>query len=242
MREILTRFGRHNIGFMWLFAEPMIFTLGVTVLWNIMGGHKGHGITITAFVLTGYSTLLLWRNMPSRCVGALMPNYSLMYHRQVKAIDVYLARISLEVVGATMSMVFLTIVFVAAGLISPPQDYVRAFEAWILLVCYATALSLFMGALSEQSEIVEKLWHPATYLLIPLSGAFFMVESLPPALRPVVLLNPTVHCNEIFREGFFGSEHVWHYDVGYVVTFSMILGLLGLAQVRHVSRKLVLEM
>ena len=34
MREVLTRFGRHNIGFLWLFVEPMIFTLGVTALWT----------------------------------------------------------------------------------------------------------------------------------------------------------------------------------------------------------------
>jgi hypothetical protein len=27
-RELLTRYGRHNIGFVWLFAEPMLFTLG----------------------------------------------------------------------------------------------------------------------------------------------------------------------------------------------------------------------
>jgi ABC-2 type transport system permease protein/capsular polysaccharide transport system permease protein len=24
MREVITRFGRHNIGFLWLFVEPMI--------------------------------------------------------------------------------------------------------------------------------------------------------------------------------------------------------------------------
>jgi ABC-type polysaccharide/polyol phosphate export permease len=28
IRELLTRYGRHNIGFLWLFVEPMIFTLG----------------------------------------------------------------------------------------------------------------------------------------------------------------------------------------------------------------------
>ncbi len=82
MREILTRYGRHNIGFMWMFGEPMLFTLGVTILWNLMPHHMADGISITAFVLTGYSTVLLWRNMPSRCVGALGPNHSLMFHRQ----------------------------------------------------------------------------------------------------------------------------------------------------------------
>jgi capsular polysaccharide transport system permease protein len=33
MREIITRFGRENLGVLWLVAEPMLFTLGVATLW-----------------------------------------------------------------------------------------------------------------------------------------------------------------------------------------------------------------
>ena len=32
LREMLTRYGRHNIGFLWVFVEPMIFTLGACSL------------------------------------------------------------------------------------------------------------------------------------------------------------------------------------------------------------------
>ena len=70
MREILTRYGRHNIGFLWLFAEPMMFTLGVTLLWTATKSVHGSDLPITAFALTGYSSVLLWRNMPGRCIGA----------------------------------------------------------------------------------------------------------------------------------------------------------------------------
>jgi capsular polysaccharide transport system permease protein len=241
MREVLTRFGRHNIGFMWMFAEPMIFTLGVTILWNIMGVSKGGGITITAFVLTGYSTILLWRNVPGRCVMALRPNFSLMFHRAVKPIDVYISRILLEVVGATISFVVLTMVFHSLGLVPLPYDYVTVWAAWLLLAWYAGALGMLIGALSEQSDIVDKLWHPAMYLLIPLSGSFSMVAALPPAFRDILLINPTVHCNELLRAGFFGPGHEWFYSVGYVIVFNMALTLLALAQVRYVSRTLVLS-
>lgn len=241
MREVLTRFGRHNIGFMWMFVEPMIFTLGVTILWNIMGMTKGGGITITAFVLTGYSTLLLWRNVPGRCVMALLPNFSLMFHRSVKPIDIYISRILLEVVGATISFVILTIVFHSIGLVPLPYDYITVWAAWLLLAWYASALGMLIGALSEQSDVVEKLWHPAMYLLIPLSGSFSMVSSLPPAFRDILLFNPTVHCNEMLRDGFFGPGHEWYFSVGYVVVFNMALTLLALAQVRYVSKTLVLS-
>ena len=245
LREIITRFGRHNIGFMWLFAEPMIFTLGVTTVWNLMkaahGGGAHGGIPITAFVLTGYSAILLWRNVPGRCVGALLPNFSLMYHRQVRAIDVYWARIGLEVVGASMSCVILTVFFVSFGLVKPPADYLTALAGWGLLSWYAASISILIGAWSEQSEIVDKLWHPAMYLLIPLSGSFFMVDELPPRFQAVVLWVPTVSCTELFREGYLGTAWKWHYDIPYVVIFNMVVMLLGLAQVRYVSRKLILE-
>jgi len=239
MREILTRYGRHNIGFMWLFVEPMTFTLGVTVLWNLMRLSKD-GLSITAFVLTGYSTLLLWRNMPNRCVNALQPNYSLMFHRQVRPIDVYTSRLALEVAGATISFMFLALCLIAFGWIALPSDLLKVIAAWSLLVGFASALGLFVGVLSEHSDLVEKVWHPMTYLMIPLSGTFFAVEFLPAAARPIVLLNPIVHCVEMLREGYFGTFYTWHYSIGYVVVCTMALFLIGLSQLRVISRSLVL--
>jgi ABC-2 type transport system permease protein/capsular polysaccharide transport system permease protein len=243
LREVLTRYGRHNIGFLWLFAEPMIFTLGITILWNLKGvhGHTFPGITITAFVLSGYSTVLLWRNMPGRCVGAVLPNGSLMYHRQVKPIDIYLSRIFLEAIGATASLVILTILFASIGLLEWPKDPLTAFYGWILLAWYALAVSLFIGALGEQSEIVDKFWHPMMYLFLPLSGAFFIVDMLPKGMQELALLIPSVSCIELFREGFFGTQITWHYNLPYVVAFNMLVTMLGLAQVRYISRTLVMD-
>jgi ABC-2 type transport system permease protein/capsular polysaccharide transport system permease protein len=90
LREMLTRFGRHNIGFLWLFVEPMLFTLGVTALWTATKAVHGSDLPIVAFAVTGYSSVLLWRNMPSRCINAVTPNLSLLYHRNVRPLDIYL--------------------------------------------------------------------------------------------------------------------------------------------------------
>lgn len=241
MREILTRYGRHNIGFMWLFAEPMILTLGVNALWNLMKHHTEPGISIAAFVLTGYSTILLWRNMPNRCVGAIQPNFSLLHHRQVRPLDVFISRLILEAAGATISLVVLSIAFCGFGLVEPPEDYLKVFAGWALLTWFALSLSLFIGAFSERSEIIHKFWHPITYLLLPLSGSMFMVDPLPPAVQKLALYMPTVSCIELFREGFLGTTHRWHYDLGYVVVFNTLLMLLGLAETKHMSRQLTLQ-
>ena len=102
MREVITRYGRHNIGFMWLFLEPMLFTLGIAGMWSLLKMSHGGQVSIIAFALTGYSSVLVWRNTAGRCSKAIEPNSSLLYHRNVRVLDLFLARAILEIAGATI--------------------------------------------------------------------------------------------------------------------------------------------
>lgn len=241
LREMLTRYGRHNIGFLWLFAEPMLFTLGVTTLWTLSKAVHGSDLPIVAFAVTGYSAVLLWRNMPARCILAVNPNLSLLYHRNVRPIDIYLARLTLEAAGATMSFVFLVIFFCFIGWLELPQDALQVIAAWLMLAWFGAGFALFLGSLSESYESVEKLWHPASYILFPLSGAAFLVDALPEAAQKFVLLLPMVHGTEFLREGYFGSKIHAHYDLAYMAICNLGLTILGLAQTRKIGRTLVPE-
>jgi len=39
MREVITRYGRDNLGVLWMVGEPMIFTIGVATLWSAPDCH-----------------------------------------------------------------------------------------------------------------------------------------------------------------------------------------------------------
>ncbi len=153
------------------------------------------------FMLTGYSTILLWRNMPNRCMMALQPNYDLLFHRQVKPLDIFLSRCILEAAGATTSFVVLGVVFYSVGLVRPPYDVLQVAAGWFLLMWYAFSVGILVGAISERTEVLEKVWHIAQYLMIPLSGSFFMLETVPEKFRALLLWIPTVSCAELVREG-----------------------------------------
>jgi ABC-type polysaccharide/polyol phosphate export permease len=240
-REILTRYGRHNIGFLWVFVEPMIFTLGVAALWVFTGMHQRSNIPIIAWAVTGYSSVLLWRNMPSRCVRAVEPNRTLLYHRNVRVLDIYISRLLLEAAGATLSFVLLSVLFMAIGRMPLPESLPKVMLGWCLLAWFGFALATLMGAVSEESHIVEKLWHPVTYLLFPLSGAAFNVDALPTEGQQAILLLPMVHGVELLREGWFGSTFHARYDIGYLVGACAVLSLLGIAKVRKVGREVTPE-
>ena len=140
LREIITRYGRHNIGVLWLIVEPMLFTLGVAGLWYLAKLHTLSDIPIVAFAVTGYSSVLVWRNAANRCSKAIEPNLSLMYHRNVKVIDIFVSRVVLELVGGTASFVVLTIFFASIGAMKWPQDIVPILGGWLLLCWFAMAL------------------------------------------------------------------------------------------------------
>lgn len=237
IRETLTRYGRKNIGFLWLFVEPMIFTLFIVILWSFVRSHSKSDLPIVAFAITGYSTVLLWRNMPGRTIGGIGPNLALMYHRNVRVIDIFFARLSLEMAGATMSFFVLSMAFTFAGWMSLPEDVLKVLFGWFLLAWFGTALAIFLGALNERVEVIEKIWGPFSYIMFPLSGAAFLVDALPKIAQDIVLILPMVHCVELVREGYFGSNIHAHYDVAYVFAFNLILSALALANTRLISQK-----
>jgi capsular polysaccharide transport system permease protein len=236
-REIITRYGRHNIGFLWLFFEPIMFTLGVVALWSAFHSPLKSDIPIVAFAMTGYSTVLLWRNGASRTAKAIEPNMSLLHHRNVFVFDIFIARVLLEVAGATVAFVVLSTVFSVFGWMDPPVDIPVVVAAWFLLIWFSMALAFIVGALSERYETVERVWHPLSYFMLPLSGAMFMVEWLPQAAQDAVLWVPIVHGVEMLRHGYLGPWVTTHEDPAYLIVVNLVLTLVGLALMRETARR-----
>ena len=241
IREIITRYGRNNIGFLWLVIEPMLFTVGITIAWNVLKDFHGYDLPITAFALTGYSTLLLWRNVSNRSVKSIAVNLALLYHRNVKAFDLIVARTILEVAGATSSFVILTITFTAMGWMNPPVDILTAIVGWLLTVWFTFSLSLIIGAVSEKSELIERVWHIITYLILPMSGVFYMVDWLPKGFQNIVLWVPMVHGTEMIRHGFFGSIVHTHENPAYFIVINLVTLLFGLVLIKASARWIEVE-
>lgn len=236
LREIITRYGRDNLGFLWMFVAPMLFII-VIISVRTSGGDEMHGLSIIAFFITGYCGAIMLRSIASRCINAVEPNRALMFHRNVKVIDIYAARMLLEIAGQTMAFLFLLTGCWFLGLIPLPADALQLLAGWFTLIWFGCALAIALGPLSEMYDCVEKIWNPLSIILFILSGAFFMVDWLPEATRNALLLLPWIHGMEILREGYFGSSAHAHYDMGYLFVWNLLLTLFGLALMRSAIYK-----
>jgi capsular polysaccharide transport system permease protein len=241
LREILTRYGRHNIGFLWVFAENLLFTGAVVFFWVLTHGGDIKGMGIVSFAVLGYSSVLVWRNCVNRTVKAVEPNRSLLYHRQVRVWDIYVARIFLEMIGSIGSFLFVYLLLLTLGFMSLPQDLGLFVGGWMALLGVAAALSIVVGPWSELSELLDRVWHIMTYILFPLSGAFIAVDWLPKGAQEVLLWIPLVHAVEMIRGGYYGAIYHAHFDVGYVLFFVLASVLIGLVLTTQVERRVVMD-
>lgn len=240
-RELTTRFGRENIGFLWIMAEPLLFASLVALVWTVLKGPEEHGVGIVPFVISGYIPLTLLRNSFGRCTSIFVANGSLMYHRQIGILDFVFVRVLIEAIGAMMAYLFIGVVLVFFDVFPVPDDIGLMVGGWALYALFTLSACLIIAPLSEMSEVLEKVLPVTVYISIPFSGTFFMVSWLTPEARDFMLWSPMVNAVEMMRSGLFGDNVRPYYDVTVPLAMSMVLMVIGLAMCRHVRRTLVVE-
>lgn len=241
IRELYTRFGRDNIGFLWMLVEPILFPALVALLWYYMKGPVEHGISVIAYVITGYIPLTLFRHGVSRSAGVFSANGSLMYHRQIRLLDFIFVRYIIEVIGAMMAFVVIAVTLAYFDNFPIPPNPGYLLGGWAIYCLFTFSICLILAPLSEVSEVLEKFLPVTTYLMIPFSGTFNQVSWLGPEFRDVLLWSPFVNAMEMMRYGVFGNDVEPYYDVWYPIWVSMIFMVIGLALCRRVRRNLVVE-
>jgi capsular polysaccharide transport system permease protein len=235
MRELHTRYGRENIGYLWLILEPMLLATAVGLLHARSPSHFAGDITPVPMALIGYCNFMTFRQIVSRSEGALEANVSLFYHRVITPLDVLISRSLLEIASTFIAFCILMGLAVAVGIANPPERPGLFLLGVFLMGWLCFNLSLIVSAITHERHSVGRLIHPITYIMMPLSGAFFVMHSLPREVREVLLAVPLAHIFELLRYGWFKSATPDYIDPGYLAIWvlgSMLLGLLLISVAR----------
>lgn len=236
MRELHTRYGRQNVGYIWLFLEPMMLAATVALLHAKSGLHLGGDIKPVPLALIGYCNFMTFRSIFSRAEGALEANLPLLNHRTVSVVDILVGRAILEAAGTWIAFVILIGLAIALGLANPPARPLILLVGMTSMVWLSFSLGMIVCAVTHERQSIGRLVHPLTYVMMPLSGAFFTMASLPDSIRKIFLVVPLAHIFEILRYGWFVSAHSEYIDPLYLLAWllgSTLVGLLLLSLARQ---------
>lgn len=230
LREIITRYERSNIGFLWLFLEPMMFTVGIIFLRTMMmGSTKTQSLPLASFLLTGYLSYILFRNITNQLSKGISSNLGLLYHANVKLLDIFLSRFILEFCGLSGAFIFLTLVFMYFNLIEAPDSIILTLVGWFFISWFSLSFGITIAYLHAISKLFARIWSLLLLALLPFSGVFFMISWLPQEYQSLILWIPLVNGIELLREGFLGATIQATYSVSYLVYANLFIMFLGLS-------------
>ncbi|WP_029699804.1 ABC transporter permease [Cupriavidus metallidurans] len=235
MRELHTRYGRENIGYLWLIAEPMLLAGSVSLI-HIGDSHHRGGILPVPFALGGYCAFIIFRSIITRAEGALHANQPLLYHRMVTIFDMLVARAILEAASSVVALLLLLAGACALGVAEPPARPLLMLAALALMTWFSFGVSMLVCTATYLSKMAHRLIHPVVYLAMPMSGAFFLLKWIPEPYRTWLSWVPLTQIFELLRVGQFESFDSPYIDPFYIVAWCLALTLAGLACLRILRR------
>jgi capsular polysaccharide transport system permease protein len=238
IRDMIVRYGRDNIGFVWVILEPMILCVGVMAIWSAMKQPYEHGVQVATFVITGYMPLTLFRHLTSCNVRLLWRSLPMLVHRPLSLIDIFLARSILEFVGTTVALCVVYGVLAVFGVAEPISNFNKVVGGWLLLGWLSLGIGACIAAVTELTETAERFVAPIQYLTVPLSPTFYMIDWLPSAAQRLMYYNPLAHCYEMIRDGVFGPTVNTYYDPIVPLLTGLVYFSIGIYGIEAVKEKL----
>lgn len=238
LRELHSRYGRENIGYLWVIGEPMILASVITLIHLNQPTHYASDIDPAPFAIIGYTIFIIFRNTFNRADGAIEQSQPLFYHRMVNVFDVLFARMLMEILGCFATTVVLLTLAIVLGYASAPVRPLYLITAALLMGWWTFGLTLIASSLTYRSETLARQLHVISYFSIPISGAFFQMSWLPPGLRDKMEWFPMPLIFEQARYGQFRSASPDYVDPGYVAAWCAGFTYLGLLLVRRMREKI----
>jgi len=238
LREMTSRYGRDNIGMLWLIGEPLILAAAITTIHLLKGGgHTQGSIQPGMFTLIGYTCFIIFRGLFNRAGSIVDASMPLLYHRVITIFDVAIVRTVIEVTGCFSAYLVLMSIFVMIGLGSFPYRPLYVMAGFGLMAWLSTGAAMVVAYITFDRPTLERMLHVFSYFMMPISGAFFMVEWLPSEYQRIVVWNPLTVIFEITRYGQFETASPDFIDFGYVLAVCAFLTYTGLILLRKLRNK-----
>jgi capsular polysaccharide transport system permease protein len=238
-REILTRFGRSRLGYLWAILQPVIMVGIMYAVFTVAGRRLPAGVFPIGFLLTGFVPFRFFAETRERVVNSIKGNLQLLYFRQVTLYSVIVARTVLEFL--TNLIVFALLVGVAYLFGEPLniRDPLEILWGIVLMTLLGLEFGLVVTVLSKILPAMENLSASISRVLFLISGLWFYANELPDRIRDWLLLNPIFDILEIIREGYFASYTAEYASLNYVHVCVLVGGVLALSLKRVMYHRLL---
>lgn len=239
LRDIRTRYFDHGLGFLIVPLWPLVHLLALSTLNTLMGRPSPFGESPLIFFATGLLPTLIFMYVSRFMSTSLVENKPMLAFPVVRLVDIVFARAYLEIVGAILAGVLITIVFLSIGEDPFPAYPFQAIYALIAIALLSVGVGIIVSVLALISPVVVMIYMLMLIVVYIGSGALFVPTYMPSPVVAVLEWNPITHAIEWMRTAFYEGYPRQMLDRAYL--FSCAIGsiFIGLAAERVLRQKLL---
>ncbi|WGD30504.1 ABC transporter permease [Ancylobacter sp. WKF20] len=240
LREMRLRSVHSRLSYLLALLEPILQLTMMMTIFTLIGRRPDFGTSLLLFLGTGILPFFLFTHVSGRTTGAVRASGLVRALAPVHPLDIMLARSLLETATLLVIAVLLFTVIYATGVKDAiPVRPMLAIEGFAATALLAIGVGLINGVIGAFFRLWAVIYGVLSRSLIFLSGVFFVPDFMPPAIRYYLSWNPLLHGLEWFRSGFYLTYPTLTLDKGYLIGFSVVALLVGLALERVFRARLV---
>lgn len=239
-RELKNQFGKFHLGYFWAFADPAAAVAVFTLLHAVLrGSHaKLYGVSPIVFFVFSAVSYFLFSHCMTRAQGVCDSHRGLFNYRQIKPIDIILARTLTE---AVLMLVVAAVFVLGWGWFGQPmriQDPLLMIAGLLSLYVMGVALGLIFEVYGTVFPDMRRIFGMVMRPMIFISGLFFTMEMVPHVYRPFLYWNPVLHAVDLVRDGVIHG-YTSPGSLLYVCCWALVLLFFGLSAYRRYLYRLI---
>lgn len=240
LRELKNQFGRRRLGYFWALAEPAATVAIMTFIHaGIRGGHAQiYGASPVLFFVFGAVPYFLFAHCVNRAQGVCESQKGLFNYRQIKPIDIILARCIIEALMMTGVGLLFLLGWWWLGkplYMDDPLLLVAAlFSLFLLGLSLGLTFEVFGTVFNDLKRVFGIVMRPMFFV----SGLFFSMEMVPYEYRHLLYWNPVLHAVDFARDSVLRG-YTSPGSFVYVWSVTALLMFIGLAGYRRYLYRLI---
>lgn len=240
LRELKVRYGRARLGYFWALVEPAATVSILVGLHTIVGGggQTIYGESPVIFFVFGTVPYFLFSNALSGVQGVCLNQKGLFNYRQIKPIDIMLARAMIDGLMMTGVLLVFLLGWWWCGQEMPRMHLLELALSLLSLFVLGISLGLVFDVFGTVFPDVRRVLSILTRPLFFVSGAFFTMTMIPSSARWLLSLNPVLHGVDLARDAVmsgYTSPASWVYLWGSI----LVLQFIGFAAYRRYLHLLI---
>jgi capsular polysaccharide transport system permease protein len=227
-REMVSRYGRNQLGYFWALLQPLLYVSIFEILFLLAQRPMPLGISLEQFLFTGIVPVVcFFMNVEARVTTAINSHKDLLYYREVTTLNILVAAWLLEVMTSIAAALIIIFGLYLFGIEITINNKLEVLEASLGISLIAAVMGGVFGVISLRYNSAMFVGQTVNRAIFILSGAFYYANELPPELREYILINPLFHYVEFIREACFVSYKAayasWEYPLLFIIPGILLL-------------------